>query len=90
MKALARIILHQLLFAVWLLAMWVLYCTPPVPPKASIVMLGMSGYAVRISPKGGAQLVELLPDGARTLASITAGELETFDYQLHNETGGTR
>ena len=28
MKALARIILHQLLFAVWLLAMWVLYCTP--------------------------------------------------------------
>lgn len=33
---------------------------------------------------------ELLPDGACTLASITAGELETFDYQLHNETGGTR
>ena len=64
--------------------------TPPEPPKASIVMLGMSGYAVRISPKGGAQLVELLPDGACTLASITAGELETFDYQLHNETGGTR
>lgn len=28
MKALARIILHQLLFAVWLLAMLVLYCTP--------------------------------------------------------------
>lgn len=28
MKALARIILHQLIFAVWLLAMWVLYCTP--------------------------------------------------------------
>ena len=28
MKALAHIILHQLLFAVWLLAMWVLYCTP--------------------------------------------------------------
>lgn len=64
--------------------------TPPEPLKASIVMLGMSGYAVRISPKGGAQLVELLPDGACTLASITAGELETFDYQLHNETGGTR
>lgn len=64
--------------------------TPPEPPKASIVMLGMSGYAVRISPKGGAQLVELLPDSACTLASITAGELETFDYQLHNETGGTR
>lgn len=64
--------------------------TPPVPPKASIVMLGMSGYAVRISPKGGAQLVKLLPDGACSLASITAGELETFDYQLHNETGGTR
>lgn len=28
MKVLARIILRQLLFAVWLLAMWVLYCTP--------------------------------------------------------------
>jgi len=28
MKVLARIILHQLIFAVWLLAMWVLYCTP--------------------------------------------------------------
>lgn len=28
MKALALVILHQLLFAVWLLAMWVLYCTP--------------------------------------------------------------
>lgn len=28
MKALARIILRQLIFAVWLLAMWVLYCTP--------------------------------------------------------------
>lgn len=27
--------------------------TPPEPPKASVVMLGMSGYAVRISPKGG-------------------------------------
>ena len=38
--------------------------TPPEPLKASVVMLGMSGYAVRISPKGGAQLVELLPDGA--------------------------
>lgn len=30
MKALARIILHQLIFAVWLLAMWVLYCTHPI------------------------------------------------------------
>ena len=30
MKVLAHVILHQLLFAVWLLAMWVLYCTPPV------------------------------------------------------------
>ena len=28
MKVLARVILRQLLFAVWLLAMWVLYCTP--------------------------------------------------------------
>ena len=28
MKVLAHVILHQLLFAVWLLAMWVLYCTP--------------------------------------------------------------
>lgn len=28
MKALARIILRQLLFALWLAAMWVLYCTP--------------------------------------------------------------
>ena len=28
MKALARIILHQLLCAVWWLAMWGLYCTP--------------------------------------------------------------
>ena len=32
MKALAHVILHQLLFAVWLLAMWVLYCTPACPP----------------------------------------------------------
>lgn len=44
--------------------------TPPEPPKASIVMLGMSGYAVRISPKGGAQLVELLPDGACTRSTL--------------------
>lgn len=28
MKVLAHVILHQLIFAVWLLAMWVLYCTP--------------------------------------------------------------
>lgn len=28
MKVLARVILHQLLFAVWLAAIWVLYCTP--------------------------------------------------------------
>lgn len=28
MKVLAHVILRQLLFAVWLLAMWVLYCTP--------------------------------------------------------------
>ena len=32
MKALAHVILHQLLFAVWLLAMWVLYCTPACTP----------------------------------------------------------
>lgn len=63
---------------------------PPVPPKDTVIMFGLTGYAIRVSPKGGAQLVELLPDGACTLASITAGELETFDYQLHNETGGTR
>lgn len=28
MKVLARVILRQLLFALWLAAMWVLYCTP--------------------------------------------------------------
>lgn len=28
MKVLVCIILHQLLFAAWLLAIWVLYCTP--------------------------------------------------------------
>lgn len=28
MKVLAHVILHQLLFAGWLRAMWVLYCTP--------------------------------------------------------------
>ena len=28
MKALAHVILRQLLFALWLAAMWVLYCTP--------------------------------------------------------------
>ncbi len=28
MKALARVILRQSLFALWLAAIWVLYCTP--------------------------------------------------------------
>ena len=55
MKALARIILRQLLFAVWLLAMWVLYCTPacthPIehliaaPVATWFVMRGHAGTA---------------------------------------------
>ncbi|MGG7135225.1 hypothetical protein ACJ4Z0_00190 [Bifidobacterium catenulatum] len=35
MKALARVILRQLLFAAWLLAMWVLYCTPACTPACT-------------------------------------------------------
>ena len=40
MKALARIILHQLLFAVWLLAMCVLCFTPACMPPFEHLSVG--------------------------------------------------
>ena len=43
--------------------------TPPAPPKDTVIMFGLTGYAIRVTGKG-ASLMELDVDGSHELASI--------------------
>ena len=43
--------------------------TPPEPPKDTVIMFGLTGYAIRVTGKG-ASLMELDVDGSDELASI--------------------
>jgi len=65
---------------------------PPQPPEKQPVRIpiGQTGYTLRILDNGGAQLAETTPDGSFLLAILSAKDLETFEYQLHYTTGGTR
>lgn len=43
--------------------------TPPVPPRDTVIMFGLTGYAIRVTGKG-ASLMALDVDGSQELASI--------------------
>ena len=43
--------------------------TPPVPPRGTVIMFGLTGYAIRVTGKG-ASLMALDVDGSQELASI--------------------
>ena len=45
--------------------------TPPVPPRGTVIMFGLTGYAIRVTGKG-ASLMALDVDGSQELASIGA------------------
>ena len=74
---------------------------PPVPPSAVLVPCGRHGFAMRIhtgARQPGGELIQLttgepivLTTGEPiVLTELTAGELETFSYELANEIGATR
>lgn len=51
--------------------------TPPAPPKDTVIMFGLTGYAIRVTGKG-ASLMELDVDGSHELASIGKDQARTF------------
>lgn len=59
--------------------------TPPVPPKDTVIMFGLTGYAIRVTGKG-ASLMELDVDGSRELAGIGKDQARTFIQKI----GGAR
>lgn len=59
--------------------------TPPAPPKDTVIMFGLTGYAIRVTGKG-ASLMELDVDGSRELASIGKDQARTFIQKI----GGAR
>ena len=65
----------------------------PVPPRAVLVPCGRHGFAMRIhtgARQPGGELIQLTAGEPIVLTKLTAGELETFSYELANETGATR
>lgn len=67
---------------------------PPSPParrSATEIPLGLTGWGIRVSPDGGGMIIHRTSDPTQTLMiGITAGELETFAYNLNREIGATR
>lgn len=66
---------------------------PPVPPRAVLVPCGRHGFAMRIhtgARQPGGELIQLTVGEPIVLTELTAGELETFSYELANEIGATR
>ena len=57
--------------------------TPPAPPRDTVIMFGLTGYAIRVTGKG-ASLMEL--DGSHELASIGKDQARTFIQSI----GGAR
>ena len=58
---------------------------PPVPPRDTVIMFGLTGYAIRITGKG-ASLMELDVDGSHELASIGKDQARKFIQSI----GGAR
>ena len=50
---------------------------PPEPPKDTVIMFGLTGYAIRVTGKG-ASLMELDVDGSQELASIGKDQARKF------------
>lgn len=59
--------------------------TPPVPPRGTVIMFGLTGYAIRVTGKG-ASLMELDVDGSQELASIGKDQARKFIQSI----GGAR
>lgn len=59
--------------------------TPPVPPKDTVIMFGLTGYAIRVTGKG-ASLMALDIDGSQELASIGKDQARKFIRSI----GGAR
>lgn len=51
--------------------------TPPKPPRDTVIMFGLTGYAIRVTGKG-ASLMELDVDGSHELASIGKDQARAF------------
>lgn len=58
---------------------------PPAPPRDTVIMFGLTGYAIRVTGKG-ASLMELDVDGSQELASIGKDQARTFIQKI----GGAR
>lgn len=58
---------------------------PPVPPKDTVIMFGLTGYAIRVTGKG-ASLMALDVDGSHELASIGKDQARKFIQRI----GGAR
>lgn len=58
---------------------------PPAPPRDTVIMSGLTGYAIRVTGKG-ASLMELDVDGSHELASIGKDQARKFIQSI----GGAR
>lgn len=63
--------------------------TPPVPPRGTVIMFGLTGYAIQVGEHD-ARLVRLHEDGKTILTEVDAKTTETFAYHLYDAIGGTR
>ena len=70
---------------------------PPAPPEQRktvfdprTIMLGLTGYAIRIQEDESGQLIELHADGEEVLADIPESTLDNFAYTLNDDLGNMR
>lgn len=70
---------------------------PPAPPEQRktvfdprTIMLGLTGYAIRIQEDKSGQLIELHADGEEVLADIPESTLDNFAYSLNYDLGNMR
>lgn len=70
---------------------------PPAPPEQRktvfdprTIMLGLTGYAIRIQEDKSGQLIELHADGEEILADIPESTLDNFAYSLNDDLGNMR
>lgn len=61
---------------------------PPKPPI--IIPYGDTPYALRLTPDGGTELMQLNATGHTTLATLKPSQAETFAYHLQDAIGATR
>lgn len=70
---------------------------PPAPPEQRktvfdprTIMLGLTGYAIRIQEDKSGQLIELHADREEVLADIPESTLDNFAYSLNDDLGNMR